>query len=152
MPRTPSLFCARPIEQATLGESAGYREESRRQALWDLTAVKAVFRCRHPQPHSVEHLVLSSKTARDLSTPGATRGSDRNRSARIRCGPPLISQPHACPLGIQPHQQPSDPMRLASSRPCHRADRRDPGRTRDPGILCGWPCLRGVLIYFNSRK
>jgi hypothetical protein len=31
-------------------------------------------------------------------------------------------------------------------------DRRDPDRTRDPGIPCGWPYLGGVVIYFNSRK
>jgi hypothetical protein len=31
------------------------------------------------------------ETAGDLCTQGTTRGSDRNRSAQIRCGPPLIS-------------------------------------------------------------
>jgi hypothetical protein len=70
-----------------------------------------------PQAHFVEHLSCPRKTAGDLSAPGATRGSDRNRSSRIRCGPPLIPQPHACPLGTQPHRQPKEPKRLASRGP-----------------------------------
>jgi hypothetical protein len=46
-PQKPSPFYARLVEQATLGDSVGYREESRRQALWDLAAGKAVSHRRH---------------------------------------------------------------------------------------------------------
>jgi hypothetical protein len=52
-------------------------------------------------------------------------------------------------------------VRLASSRPRRSAGRRDPGRTRDPGIPAA-PAIRGsraagpvkgeFLIYLNSRK
>jgi hypothetical protein len=86
-----------------------------------------------PQAHFVEHLSCPRKTAGDLSTPGATRGSDRNRSARIWCGPPLVPQPHACPHGTQPRRQPKDPMRLAS---------RGPAIARTAGISAA-PAIRG---------
>jgi hypothetical protein len=43
---TVALLCA-TVEQAPQGESTGYRVESRRQALWDLAAGRAVSRCRH---------------------------------------------------------------------------------------------------------
>jgi hypothetical protein len=84
----------------------------------------------------------TSKTAGGLlcTTRGTTHRCGRSRSARIRCGPPLISRPHTGPHGSQPHRPPPDPVRLASSRPRRSAGRRDPGRTRDPGIPCGWPC------------
>jgi hypothetical protein len=91
-----------------------------------------------PQALFVEHLGCPRKTVGgDVGTPGATRGSDHSRSARIRCGPPLSSRPHTVPHGSKPHHPPPDPVRLASSRPRRSAGRRDPSRTRDPGIPCG---------------
>jgi hypothetical protein len=94
-----------------------------------------------PQALFVEHLGCPRKTvAGDVGTLGPTRGSDRSRSARIWCGPPLSSRPHTGPHGSKPHRPPLDPVWLASSRPRRSAGRRDLGRTRDPGIPCGWPC------------
>jgi hypothetical protein len=131
-PRTPSPFCARPSSKHPKGSprATGWSPGARRCGTSPpagpclAAATSSAFRGT---------LGLSSKTAGDLSTPGATRGSDHNRCARIRCGPPLVPQPHACPHGTQPHRQPKDPMRLAS---------RGPATARTAGIPAA-PAIRG---------
>jgi hypothetical protein len=87
-----------------------------------------------------------------LCTRGATHRCGRSRSARIRCGPPLISRPHTGPHGSKPHRPPPDPMR----RPvAGRAAARAAGIPAAPAIRgsrAAGPVKGGGLIYLNSGK
>jgi hypothetical protein len=87
----------------------------------------------------VEHLGggLNPWGRGDLGTPVATRGRGRDRSARTGAARYQIARPHAGLHGCQPHRPLPDRLRLASSWQCRSAGRRDPDRTRDPGIPCG---------------
>jgi hypothetical protein len=140
-PRTPSPFCARPVEQAPLGESTGYRVESRRQALWDLAAGRAVSRRRHlrrissntwavlekPQGTLAHRGLHAGVTATDPLGSGAARHSfpshtpapmepSHTGSPRIPCGWPVAGQPPRGPQGSRPHPRSGDPVRLALLR------------------------------------
>jgi hypothetical protein len=132
-----ALLCA-TVEQAPLGESTGYRVESRRQALWDLAAGRAVSRRRHlrrissntwavlenPQGTLAHRGLHAGVTATDLLGSGAARHSfpshtpaptepSHTGSPRIPCGWPVAGQPPRGPQGSRPHPRSGDPVRLA---------------------------------------
>jgi hypothetical protein len=104
-----------------------------------------------PQAHFVEHLGCPRKTVGDLGTPGDTRGGDRDRSARIRCGPPLVPQPHDDPHGTQPHRQPRIPCGwpVTGQPPRGPQGSRPHPRSGDPVRLA---LLRGVFDLFKFQK
>jgi hypothetical protein len=150
-PRTPSPLSCATRRVSTPRESMDYRVESRRQALWNLARRQGRVPPPPPQAHFVEHLGCPRKTVGDLGTPGATRGSDRDQSTRIRCGPPLVPQPHDGPHGTQPHRQPRIPCGwpVTGQPPRGPQGSRPHPRSGDPVRLA---LLRGVLDLFKFQK
>jgi hypothetical protein len=137
-PRRPSPLSACSFEPATPGKP-------REAIVWRPDALAPTSPPARPRRAAVALRDFPSNTLGHLRnrggllcTRGTTRRCGRSRSARIQCGPPLISHATHQPSRDQAAPPVTGSHAAANGGPATARAAGGPSRTRDPGISCGW--------------